>query len=409
MKTNIVLLPALLFSLVLLFPAPRLIARAQTNVKAEIEALNQEINQRKDHIKQLEETIEQYNKTIVQKRTEAVSLKNQLSILDNRLAQLENDIDVTKEKIKQAELEIAALTLSISETEATVAKQKKLIAKMVHDINAASQKNYVEIFVSYDTFANFYNELRYLENVYSDLGRSVKTLRLLQEDLERQRATVERRRQTHASLKQELEQKKQNLAEQAGYKQNLLAETKNSEWRYRTLLASLKQQYQIIENDVRTYEARIRQKLAEQDRLQAGGDVLLTWPLETRTITTNFRDPEYPFRRVFEHSGLDLRAAPGTPIKAAGAGYVARARRCISASCYSYVLIIHTGSISTVYGHLSSIVVTDDAFVNRGDIIGYSGGTPGSVGAGPFVTGPHLHFEVRLNGIPVDPLGYLAQ
>ncbi len=379
------------------------------DTSSEVGALNKEIAARKDKIKQLEDTIEKYKKNITQKQTESVSLKNQLSILDNRAAQLQADIDLTKEKIKEAELQIEAIQLSIEEKESVIAKQKKIIAQMVQNIHASDQKNYLEILLTYDNFADFYNELKYTENVYVDLGRSVRTLRLAKEELDAKRVQVDNKRKTYENLKSELEGKKDKLTEQTLVKQKLLVETKSSELKYQTLLVSLKQQYQVIEGEVRTYEEQVRKKLEEQDKIQATGNVVFSWPVSSRFVTTVFHDPDYPFRRVFEHSGIDIRASQGTLVKAAASGYVARARRCSSSSCYSYVLVVHTGNLSTLYGHLSNIIIVDDQFVNRGDVIGYSGGTPGTIGAGPFVTGPHLHFEVRQNGIPVDPLPFMAQ
>ncbi|MDD2757882.1 MAG: peptidoglycan DD-metalloendopeptidase family protein [Patescibacteria group bacterium] len=377
--------------------------------KEEIDDLNKQIAARKDKIKQLEETMAKYKQNIAAKQLEAVSLKNQLSILDNKLSQTETDIKLTEEKIGEAKLEIEALQLSIADKQKSIDKQKIIISKIVRNIHADDQKNYLEILLTSNSFADFYNQAKYLENVYTDLGKSVKNLRLAKEDLDAKKAQVEARKKLYDDLKTELNNKQKDLIDQSNGKSTLLAQTKSSESRYRTLLESLRAQYQATENEVSAYEAQVRKKLEEMDRFNNlnsnSGD--LSWPVPGRYITSAFHDPDYPYRRVFEHSGLDIRAGQGTPIKAAAAGYVGRAKRCSLSSCYSYVLIIHTGNISTVYGHMSSIAVSEEQFVARGDVIGYSGGTPGTVGAGPFVTGPHLHFEVRANGIPVNPMGYL--
>lgn len=377
--------------------------------KEEVDELNKQIAARKDKIKQLEETMAKYKQNIAAKQLEAVSLKNQLSILDNKLAQTETDIKLTEEKISEAKLEIEALELSIADKQKSIDKQKIIITKIVQNINDNDQKNYLEILLTSNSFADFYNQAKYLESVYTDLGKSVKNLRLAKEDLDTKKQQVEARKKLYDDLKTELSNKQKDLIDQSNGKNSLLTQTKSSESRYRTLLESLRAQYQATENEVSAYEAQVRKKLEEMDRFNDlnSNSGVLSWPVPGRYITSIFHDPEYPYRNVFEHSAIDIRAAQGTPIKAAAAGYIARAKRCSLSSCYSYVLIVHTGNISTVYGHMSSIAVSEDQFVARGDVIGYSGGTPGSVGSGPFVTGPHLHFEVRLNGIPVNPVGYL--
>ncbi len=381
---------------------------ANTTVE-EIDQLNKQIEVKKGKIKELEDTIAKYKTNIEIKRTEAVSLKNQMSIIENRIAQAEADVKLTTEKLDQTKLEIDSLNISISEKQNTIDKQKKMISKIIQNLHANDQKNFLEIMLTNSNFADFYNQAKYLENVYTDLGRSVKQVRIAKEDLDKKKSEAEDRKKTYDDLLSQLEDKKKDLNEKMGNKQSLLVQTQSSELKYRTLLESLRQQYKVVETEVSSFEAQMRKKMADQERYKNTPAKLgdFEWPVSGRYVTSRFHDPDYPFKRVFEHSGTDIRAPQGSPIRASNSGYVGRAKRCTLASCYSYILLIHNGNLSTLYGHLSKIVVSDDQYVNKGDIIGYSGGTPGMVGSGPFVTGAHLHFEVRLNGIPVDGMNYL--
>jgi len=121
-------------------------------------------------------------------------------------------------------------------------------------------------------------------------------------------------------------------------------------------------------------------------------------------ITYVFHDKNYPF--AGDHSGIDIEASQDTGVKAAAAGTVIEAVDG-GASGYSYIVIRHKNNLSTVYGHLSKIGVKVGEEVSQGEIIGLSGGQIGAPGSGPNTTGPHLHFEVRLNGLAVDPVNYL--
>ncbi len=118
----------------------------------------------------------------------------------------------------------------------------------------------------------------------------------------------------------------------------------------------------------------------------------LVWPV-SGPITS-----PYGMRWGSLHPGIDVGASTGTPIHAAAAGTVLVAS--YNGGYGNLVVLDNGNSIATAYAHQSSIAVTIGQTVSQGQVIGYVGSTG-------FSTGPHLHFEVRVNGTPVDPLGYL--
>ena len=163
----------------------------------------------------------------------------------------------------------------------------------------------------------------------------------------------------------------------------------------------------LLHRVIASMEKLVRAKLAKlQGKKLEFNDNGFIWPVKKNVITAYFHDPDYPFRYIFEHPGVDVRAAQGTTLKAAASGYVARVKAGPKGG-YGYIMIIHGDGLSTVYGHIPKAYVKEDEYVVQGQTIGLTGGLPGTAGAGRLTTGPHLHFEIRLNGIPVDPLGYL--
>ena len=129
-----------------------------------------------------------------------------------------------------------------------------------------------------------------------------------------------------------------------------------------------------------------------------------TWPVFPSKITAYFEDPTYP-KRWGVHKAIDIRAKQFTEIRAPANAYVFQTKD--NGMGYSYIILAHKNQLITVYGHVSEILVKAGTVVKQGDVIGLTGGTPGTKGAGWQTTGPHLHFEVWHRGEQVDPLDWL--
>jgi len=379
----------------------------------EITELQKKIEAKQLEIKKLEEQKKLYQKKIDSLEKAALTLKNKISLINNRIYKTKTEIKETESKIEEKNLSIERIQLSINDQKKKIDNNKKNLARLLQIINVYDNKSPLEIILLNRSVSDFFAQIKYLKDIQSALQGSLKKIKIVKETLELQEKELREAKENLLDLRDSLTKKKNDLLLEKRGKQNLLKETQGAEWKYQSLLAAAIREHRLIEQEIKKTEAEIREKILNKkltdSDLQTNVPPILSWPFPEHHITCYFHDPDYPFKKILgPHSGIDIRARQGTPIRSAASGYVAKVRNA-GLGGYSYILIVHGGNLSTLYGHVSKIYVEKGERVKRGDIIGLSGGMPGTPGAGRFSTGPHLHFEVRLNGTPVNPLEYLVK
>lgn len=404
-KTRYILTIFLLISC--LFSTNLIVAQEDTQ---SLDELNKTIEDKRAEIEKLKERVGIYEKNIQLSQAKAVTLKNQLSILNDQIYKNNLKIEVTENQLDETNLEIDKTNQQIAETTKQINSNHDRLSEFIRLINKNDQQDFLKILVANDSFSAFFDQLNYLNDIQAQLRQVLAEYKQEKQTLEEYNLTLNNKKDELDTLQKKLLQQEERLDENKSAKDNLLTETKSSERKFQKTIAELKAEQDKVNSEIVNLETTIRERLRKLNKQEDGFDInaeaQLGWPITpTRGISAYFHDPDYPFRHIFEHPAIDIRVYQGTAIKAAESGYVARAKD--NGYGYSYIMIIHGNGISTVYGHVSRIDVTQDSYVIKGQVIGVSGGMPGTKGAGRLTTGPHLHFEVRQDGIPVNPLEYL--
>ncbi|MBU1349020.1 peptidoglycan DD-metalloendopeptidase family protein [Patescibacteria group bacterium] len=389
------------------FDVPRADAATNSGVKQQVEELNSEVKQKQDRIKELGSLIAGYRSRITEQESKQTTLENEILLLDNRAREKELGIQRSKTEIELLTLEIQELEKVIATHERRIEKQRSLIAEFLRRVNQADEVSTLDVFLTKPSLSSFFDRIEELKRLESDLGESITDLKDVRESLDETRTARDDRRETMIERQKTLQKEQLGLEAERNFKISLMAATQQSQEEFERIMYELRQQQQSTSDDIAELQERLKSTLDTIDEALARGDVLLNFPLDASnglTITSPFHDPDYPFRKLFEHPGTDFRASVGTPVKAAAGGYVAWNK---TGRMYgNYTMIVHPGGFATVYAHLSRFMAKPDTYVERGQVIGLSGGMPGQAGAG-LSTGPHLHFEVRQGGIPVDAENFL--
>jgi murein DD-endopeptidase MepM/ murein hydrolase activator NlpD len=263
--------------------------------------------------------------------------------------------------------------------------------------------NYFELVLTSRSFNQLVDRIVIMQDIIRSDQQLIDTLREERDQLQllRQKLDVQRGQQA-ALLQQQQDQEAQLQA-------SLQAQQAALDY-YTSLEAQFEQQRRDLEAEKARIDAlvvELQRQYEAQARDAGGGSGQFAWP-ERGPITQGFGctdflgepyDPSCPTRHF--HTGIDIAAAGGTPIGAADAGVVSITNYGWGGGYGNYVVITHGNGYSTLYGHLSSIAVSQGASVHRGQVIGAEGSTG-------FSTGPHLHFEIRFNGACQNPLSYLA-
>lgn len=403
LQTNIIL--AVFLGLILLSPA---VFSQYSSLDDEINTLNLKIQNQKKQLEDLRSRQQKYQSQIELKQKDRINLSNQIAILDNRLAKAALDIDGVNLEIDKTNLEIKKIELDSEMLNQKIEEGKQHIASLLRSMYKQDQISTLEVLLLNDSFTEFLNQAKYLADANREISGSVEDLKLDKDQLGQNKLSLDQKNTDLLSLKDKLQEKKESLVFEQENKNYLLQETKSSEQQYQALLQQARREQQQAEADIANAEQLIRQKMSQKDKNRLNnGNNTIAWPVPKNVIVAGFHDSDYPYRNIIgEHSAVDIRAKQGTTITAAADGYVAKVKFDGSTK-YAYIMLIHGNGLATVYGHVSAVYVMADQYVTQGQPIGRSGGMPGGIGSGPFTTGPHLHFEVRLNGLPVNPRSYL--
>ena len=342
-----------------------------------LQAIKQQINESREKLKQ---TREQKQKVL----GKLVSIKVELKQANQKLNR-------AHEKIQSNQSKISQLAQELQYREEDLHMKSGLLERRIREAYKNSGISYLDLLFASQSMSDLLTRLYFFEKV---IGQDANVMRAIKDEM----SEVKDKKETLSDRTREIKELAQVVVEQKKQISVAMEEQKKSYEELGEREAEYESKISELERSSNELEVLIRKKMAERGikGLVAHGSGVLIWPLQGR-ITSPF-GAYRRMGRTHRHTGIDIAAPYGSPIGAADAGEVI-----FSGWWDGYgkaIVIDHGRNRSTVYGHMSRIYLQAGVAVSKGQTIGLEGSTG-------YSTGPHLHFEYRINGKPVNPMTYL--
>ena len=329
-------------------------------------------------------------------------LQSQIASLDSQLQAVQVQIDQETAKLIQLGQQVDLAKEQLALKQAELAQHIADFGHRMRIMYKSGQVSGLELVFSAANFTDLMNRIFFFNDIVREDRRQLGELQKERAAIEVMKADLEAKQAQQAQVVKQIQDQKTQLQAIRDQRAASVKQIAAIEARFQQMLADMEAQRAAL-------QAQIASLIHESFRARSSGK--WKWPIDG-VITQGFGCTTYPFEPYDPscpshhfHSGLDIATDYGTPVHAADGGIVHN----FTMGCgwggglcgYGrYVVMVHAGGFTTLYGHLSGWAVGDGVQVDKDTVIGYEGSTGNS-------TGPHVHFEIDLAGTPVDPLAYL--